>query len=240
LTGILVVSDLHYKHGYHRNIYEGDALNWLLKILDAHKPTDLIIAGDSDDGWSLEDWSNLTDKVHVSAIAGNHENLPLLQSAKNHDDDSRVWCKDGEARDIQGLKFGFINYIMALNEKRIKEGVPRKTPEAFWRHANELKGVQVLVTHESPWDESYGTRIHRAAGCDTVRAILEANQYPIALSGHLSGPFTVTRIGKTISIRVDSSPHEKVYAILQKESNVVSVQIYHDLEPVEAFAVPLP
>ena len=108
---ILVMSDLHFERNWHKGEWEGEAFNWILSIVEKHKPEDLIILGDTGYGWLEEDWETLLEKVRVHAIYGNHDNYVVMASLRNVDR-SKVWPRSGEVRDIQGLRYGFINGIV--------------------------------------------------------------------------------------------------------------------------------
>ena len=71
----MVISDLHYERAYHHKFWEGDAFDWLIRIVRASKPCSIIALGDHGHAWLSEDWRALADLTEVSAIYGNHDNM---------------------------------------------------------------------------------------------------------------------------------------------------------------------
>jgi Icc-related predicted phosphoesterase len=133
-------------------------------------------------------------------------------------------AEDGEVREIGGLLFGFVNGI--VNEKHAeKESVPRKTSLFFVQIAEALRNVNVLCMHESPVLPDYGESITRTVGTEAARKAIEVSQPDLALSGHLhlSDAFTVSSIGRTIAVRIDSSQQERHYAILEPEKQLFQI-----------------
>ena|SRR3989454_8242474 len=236
-TQVMIMADLHFALKEHRGIFEGGAFKWLIHIIKRFKPDVLILLGDMDWGWTFEDWTELTELVTVHAIYGNHDNLHLLKQIKNKDG---TWMlkKDGERLTINGFTFGFLNGIVSRT-KRIKDGIPRQTPEMYLVKGKALKGVDILCTHESPWIEEYGNYYHRSRddsgevfGIDILRDIILSIQPALSFGGHLSGTYSIGKIGKTTTVKIDSSPKEKTMAILKltNEHNVSMflIQIYTD------------
>jgi Icc-related predicted phosphoesterase len=230
---ILVVSDLHYEKGYHHGIYEFGAFDWLLKTIKKQNPSDLIGLGDWGTAWTHQEWDALTDVICVHAIYGNHENLETLRSAKNSDG-TRVLVEDGEIRGLYGLRFGFINGIIASTDE-LRHQVPRKTSDQYRQVSERLRGIDVLCTHESPITPEYGTRIRRGPGAMLALEIIEKLQPSLALSGHLSGPYTISRVGKSLSVRIDSSQKDKHVAVLRPAESTVEVWDEHKLVVGESF-----
>jgi len=125
----MLVSDIHYERAYHHNVWEGDAFDWLIRIVQRFRPSSLIALGDLGHAWLAADWKSLADLTAVSAIYGNHDNLEALRSAMN-EDGSKVLADDGEMRMIGGMKVGFINGIISKKGKlKVKEGVPDSRPK---------------------------------------------------------------------------------------------------------------
>jgi predicted phosphodiesterase len=153
---IVVISDLHFEKGSFHGVYQGGALDWLLDMVDKTKPAALVGLGDWGYAWTGEDWNSLTEKVTTHAIFGNHDDVYLLESRKNKDG-SKVLVHDGKIRNIEGIKFGFINGIMS-NKGTTKHNVPRSTSEDFLRIASNFKGIDILCTHESPIVPEYGKK----------------------------------------------------------------------------------
>ncbi len=218
---ILVVSDIHYELGAHHGVDESGAYEWLLKTVRRTKSESLIGLGDWGNAWTMSQWFELTKHIKVFAIYGNHDNIPLLKGIVNADS-KKALMEDGGIRVIKGIRFGFINGIVS-ETKRMKEGVPRKTGKEYLRAGSLLSGVDVLCTHESPFVPEYGGRLHSSPGTEAVGTIIELVKPKLALSGHLSGPYTLSQIGGTVCLRVDSSPSEKHSAILKLPDWVLEV-----------------
>ena len=218
-TQVMIMADLHFALKEHRGIFEGEAFKWLIHTIKGFRPDVLILLGDMDWAWTFENWTELTELVTCHAIYGNHDNLHLLKQIKNKDGTS-VLKKDGERVIINGFIFGFLNGIVSRT-KRIKDGIPRQTPEMYLVKGKALKGVDVLCTHESPWIEEYGDYYHRGRddtgevfGIDILRDIILSIQPVLSFGGHLSGAYSVGQIGKTTAVKTDSSPRDKHFAIL--------------------------
>ncbi len=91
-------------------------------------------------------------RVRTWSIYGNHENLEVLRKMYNvlTGRYEPVLMGDGEIRELNGIKFSAINGIVALKRK-VKKGVPRKSPEEYVEIAKKLKGkINILLLHDSP------------------------------------------------------------------------------------------
>lgn len=236
---VLVVSDLHYEKAWHHDTWEGDAFEWLVNVVQETKPISLILLGDSGHAWLHSDWRRVSKLTRVNAVYGNHDNLEVLRSAKNKDG-TRVLAEDGEVRVIGGLKVGFINGIMAEGGAKVKDGVPRKSPEDFFSAAAKLTGIDVLVTHASPNLPEYGRRYHATKGFEALDQVLAEINPVLSLSGHLRGPFTLSKLRGATVLRVESSAAERHYALL--EFGTGQIRIMHDHSQVRtgSFAGPSP
>ncbi len=141
---------------------------------------------------------------------------------------------DGELREIEGLRFGVINSIVALR-KRERKGIPRKRLEEFVEVAKKLAGrVDVLLLHDSPWISLPEYR--GIANDERTRAMEEVIRVvrPRAVfCGHLHvSPYTIYRHDfGTLYIRVDSSQQHRCYAVLHLDS--MKLEIWRDREVVE-------
>ena len=232
----MVISDLHYERAYHHNIWEGDAFDWLIRIVRASKPYCIIALGDLGHAWLPADWKSLADLTEVNAIYGNHDNMEMLGSARNGDG-SKVLAEDGEIRTIGGLKVGFINGIMAKKGKlKVKDGVPRQSEDDFLSAAAKLVGVDVLATHASPYLPEYATRYHPSEEFEVLDRVIGQVNPLLSVSGHLSGPFTLSKLGSTTVLRIDSSPAERHYALLDCGTNQIRVKHDYDQVAMGSFA----
>lgn len=222
----MVISDLHYEKAYHRKVWEGDAFDWLIRIVRASKASSIITLGDLGHAWLPADWKSLTDLTRVDAIYGNHDDLEVLGSARNKDG-SRVLAEDGEIRTISGLRVGFINGIMSkMGKQKIKDGVPRQSAEDFLSAAAKLTGVDILTTHASPYLPEYGTRYRASEEFEVLDRVIKQVNPLLSVSGHLSGPYTLSKLGSTTVLRIDSSPAERHYALL--DCGTRKIRIVHD------------
>ena len=226
----MLVSDVHYEMAHHHDVWEGDAFDWLARVVQRFRPSSLIALGDLGHAWLDTDWKSLTDLTAVNAIYGNHDNLEVLRSARNRDG-SGVLAEDGEIRVIGGLKVGFINGIIAKKGKlKVKDGVPRQSPEDFLSAAAKLTGVAVLATHASPNLPEYGGRYYASEEFDVLDQVLARVKPSLSVSGHLSGPYTLSKLRDTTILRIDSSPAERHYALL--DCRTKQIRIMHDYELV--------
>jgi len=53
----------------------------------------------------------------------------------------------------------------------------------------------------------------------------------LSVSGHLSGPYTLSKLGNSTVLRIDSSQAERHYALLDPDAK--QVRIMHDYDVVE-------
>lgn len=243
---ILVMSDLHYEKDFHHRVWEGDTFKWVMTVLDYHRPWHLVLCGDSGYAWDEEEWETLLGKVKVTAIYGNHDNVQMLKGLRNLDR-SKVWMRDGETRMLMGFKFGFINGIIGgEKEKRRRRTyrerygdsitdityVPRLLPEEYLAAADRLaeQKIDVLVTHASLPLPTDGRKFSPTPEFETIDEAIGRIKPHIAFNGHLSGPYAIWQTQYKLTIvRVDSSPQEKHYALLESGK----IRIYHDMDKVQ-------
>ena len=225
----MLVSDIHYEKTHHHGIWEGDALDWLLRMIRGRKPSALIALGDLGHAWTPKDWKEVTEAVPAHAIYGNHDNMEVLRSAKNIDG-SKVLAEDGEVRTIGALRVGFINGIMAKKGKlKVKDGVPRQSEEDFLRAASKMRGIDVLATHASPNLPEYGSRYGPTTEFEVLDKVIRDISPSLAVSGHLKGPFTLSKLGRTTILRIDSSPKERHYALIEGWTRRIKIMHDHEL-----------
>ena len=226
---VMLVSDVHYEHDHHHGVWEGGALEWLLKMVRASRPAHLVALGDLGHAWTASNWETLGELVRVSAIYGNHDALDVLRRATNRDG-TRILAEDGETRWIGDLKFGFVNGIIAKRGSvLVKDGVPRQSPDSFASAARRLSGADVLCTHASPYLPEYGKLYHPSEEFEVLDKVIREVDPALSVSGHLSGPFTFSRLGRTAILRIDSSPLERHYALLDPGRRI---RVMHDYDVV--------
>jgi len=233
---IMLISDLHYEKAHHQGVWEGDAFDWLMRTVKSTKPVSLIGLGDLGHAWLAADWRSLTDLTPVSSIYGNHDNLESLRSATNRDG-TKVLAVDGEVRDVSGLRVGFINGIIAKRGKlRVKGRVPRQSADDFLSAAAKLTGVDILATHASPNLPDYGSRYRATDEFEILDEVIKRVKPALSVSGHLRGPYTLSKLGSTTILRIDSSPAERHYALLETETRRIRIMHDHDLVESGGFA----
>jgi len=129
---IMVISDLHYDKRIFKGVDESKAWSWLVEVVDYHKPDLLLSCGDWGSAISSEEFYELLRKTVVLTIYGNHENLEVLKSLHNVRCDKYlpVLMEDGRVYAFEGLKVAGVSGIIA-RKRKVKKGVPRKTPEEF-------------------------------------------------------------------------------------------------------------
>ncbi len=230
----LIISDLHYERRAYKGVDESRAWFWLMNIVDYHKPDLLISLGDWGESVNEEEFYELLRRVRVWSIYGNHENLEVLRKIYNVSTEKYelVLMDDGEVREFCGLRFSSINGIVALKRK-VKKGIPRKTPEEYIEIARKLKGkVDVLLIHDSPKlplkeYEFMASDQRTQAVCI---AIYEARPR-IVFCGHLHmSPYTVYRYEYgTLYVKIDSSQKHTAYAVLHIDDMKIEVLRDHEL-----------
>ncbi len=233
---IIVISDLHYDKRIYKGVDESRAWEWLLSIVDYHKPDLLISLGDWGEAVNEAEFYDLLRRVRVWSIYGNHENMEVLRKMYNVlvDKYEPVLMEDGEVREFGGLMFGAINGIVALR-RRMKKGVPRKKPEEYVKIAKRLKGrIDILLLHDSPklpLDEYKFMRDDVTTQAIGI-AIYEARP-KLALCGHLHiSPYTIYRYEYgTLYVRIDSSQKHRAYLILYTGS--MRLEVWRDYEVLE-------
>ncbi len=233
----MVISDLHYDKRIYKGVDESRAWEWLLSIVDYHKPDLLISLGDWGEAVNEEEFFELLKKVRVWSIYGNHENMEVLKKMYNvlTGRYEPILMEDGEVREFGGLRFGAINGIIALR-RREKKGIPRKKPEEYIEVAKKLKGkIDVLLIHDSPKLplEDYKFMRDDVTTQAVGIAIYEARP-KLVLCGHLhiEKPYTIYRYEYgTLYVRIDSSQRHRAYAILYTGNE--KLEIWRDQEVLE-------
>ena len=230
----MIISDLHYDKRVYEGVDQSKAWEWLLGIVDYHKPDLLISLGDWGEAVNEIEFYELLKRVRVWSVYGNHENLEVLRNMCNilTGNYEPVLMEDSEIREFAGLRFGAINGIIALR-RREKKGIPRKKPEEFIEYGKRLSGkIDILLLHDSPYVPEYKGKIANDVRTQAVGiAIFEAKPR-ITLCGHLHlSPYTIYEFEYgALYIRIDSSQKHRCYAIFYpnnrklevwKDSNIV-------------------
>ena len=233
----MVISDLHYEKRVYRGVDESRAWEWLLSMVDYHRPDLLVSLGDWGEAVNEQEFYLLLRRVRVWSIYGNHENMGVLARMYNVLTDwyEPILLGDGEVREFGGLRFGGINGIIALR-RRVRKGVPRKSPEEFVEIARSLRGrIDILLVHDSPKLplEEYNFIADDERTRAVERAIHEATPR-VVFCGHLHvSPYTIYQYPSgTLYVRVDSSQNSKHYILLHP-GDKTKLEIWRDGELVE-------
>ena len=127
---IAIISDLHYEKRVFRGIDESKTWSWLMEVIDYHRPDLLLSCGDWGSMINPEEFYKLLRKTIVLSIYGNHENLELLRALYNVNSSKYlpVLMKNSKIYEFGGLRISGISGIIA-KKKKVKKGVPRRTPE---------------------------------------------------------------------------------------------------------------
>ncbi|MEM1610729.1 MAG: metallophosphoesterase [Sulfolobales archaeon] len=232
---IMVISDLHYDKCVFQGVDESRAWEWLLDIVDYHRPDLLISLGDWGEAINEAEFYELLRRVRTWSIYGNHENLGVLRRMYNVvvNRFEPVLFEDGEVREFGNIRFGAINGIVAL-KKREKKGIPRKRPEEFINYGRMLRDkIDVLLLHDSPWLEEYGGRIARDERTTAVAIAIYEARPKMVFCGHFHlSPYTLHKFEYgTKYIRIDTSQKHRCYAILNPDS--MNVEIWRDIDKIE-------
>ena len=93
-------------------------------------------------------------------------------------------------------------------------------------------------THVSPNLPEYGGRFHASEEFEILDEVLKRVDPPLSTSGHLSGPYTLSKLRDTTILRIDSSPAERHYALVDPESREIRIMHDHDQVETNSFARP--
>ena len=237
---IMVISDLHYEHEIRKDADEGKAWNWLIEIVDLHKPDLLLSCGDWGSTINPEEFYELLRKTIVVSIYGNHENLQVLSSLYNVRTTYYlpVLLEDGKIYNINGIIVTGINGIIA-SKRTVRKGVPRKTVEDFIGIAEKLKNtdIDILLLHEAPALDIYRNKIAFDKRTKTVLEVIKLIKPKLVFNGHLHfSPYTVYRFEfGTLYIRIDSSQTSRHYCIYYPKRDII--EIWRDKELVRIISV---
>ena len=229
----MIISDLHYEKRIFRGHDESKAWNWLLSIIDYHKPDVILGCGDWGSATNPEEFYELLRKTVVLTIYGNHENMSVLTNLYNVKSNSYlpVLMEDGKVYEIAGLKIAGINGIIA-KKRKMKKGVPRKTPEDFMQVAEKLrnKEVDILLMHETPYLPELFPFMRNDFASKTAYEFVKKVKPKIVFNGHIhaGGYKTYTFPWGTNYIYIDSSQASKHYIILH--TNNMRIEIWKEKE----------
>ena len=239
---VMVISDLHYDKRIYKGVDESRAWKWLLSIVDFHRPDLLLSCGDWGTAVNPEEFYELLRKTIVLTIYGNHENMDVLSKLYNVKTSEYlpVLMEDGKIYEFNNLKIAGINGIIA-KKRKIKKGVPRKTPEEVMQVAEKLRGkdVDVLLLHETPCLPTLFPFMRNDFCCETALKAIEVINPKLVVNGHMhSGCFkTHTFPWSTKYIYISSDQKERCYLILDVSYGSVEVEVWRDYGRVSAFSL---
>jgi len=222
---VVIISDLHYNKRVFKGVDESRAWEWLLSIVDYHKPDLLLSCGDWGAGVSEAEFYELLKKTIVLTIYGNHENMDVLVKLYNVRTSNYlpVLMEDGKVYEIDSLRIAGISGIIA-KKRKMKKGVPRKTPEEFLEVAGKLKNgnVDILLLHETPYLPELFPFMRDSFSSRTALRVVEIIRPRMVVNGHMhSGCFkTYTFPWGTKYVYVSSDQREKCYLILHANNGV--------------------
>jgi hypothetical protein len=97
--------------------------------------------------------------------------------------------------------------------------------------ASKLAGIDVLATHASPNLPEYGGRYHAMEEFEVLGEIIRQISPPLSVSGHLGGPYTLSKLQDTTILRIGSSPAERNYVLI--DCGTKRIRIMQDYELIE-------
>jgi len=236
LMKIMTISNLHYDKRVFKGVDESRAWEWLLSIVDYHKPDLLLSCGDWGTAINFGKFYDLLKKTIVLSIYGNHENMDVLTTLYNIRTGNYlpVLIEDGKIYEFADLRIAGISGIIA-SKKKVKKGVSRKTVEECLEAAERLKGkdIDVLLMHETPYLPELFPFMRDSFSSRTALRVVEIIRPRIVVNGHMhSGCFkTYTFSWGTKYVYVSSDQREKCYLILHT-NNSVKLKVWKDSEVI--------
>ena len=238
---IMIISDLHYNKRIFRGVDESRAWSWLIEVVDYHRPDYLLSCGDWDSAINEAEFYELLKKTIVLTIYGNHENMDVLVKLYNIRASNYlpVLMEDAKIYDIGDLKIADINGIIA-KKRKVKKGVPRKTPDEFLEYARKLrdKDIDILLIHETPFLPELFPFMTRDFRSETALEAIKIVKPRIVFNGHMhSGGYKFFDFPfGTKYIYVSSDQKERCYLILYTSN--MKIEVWKDLEQVDSIVLP--
>jgi len=233
---VLVISDLHYNKRVFHGIDESGAWEWLLDIVDYHRPDLLLSCGDWGPAINPEEFYELLKRTIVLTIYGNHENMDALTRLYNVKTNAYlpILMEDARVYEFSGLRIAGINGIIA-RKRKVKKGVPRRTPEEFLNIAKKLegRGVDILLMHETPYLPELFPFMRDDCASRTALEAVRVVKPRLVFNGHMHYgccKFYEFSFG-TKYVYIDSSQQHRCYAILSPKDERVEIWIdYREVE----------
>ena len=239
---MMVISDLHYENRVSHSINESRAWSWLVSIVNYHKPDLLLSCGDWGTAINENEFHELLRKTTVLTIYGNHENMDVLTKLYNvkYDMHLPVLMEDAKVYELYGLRIAGINGIIA-SKKKVKKGVPRKTPEEYLEYARKLEGkdIDILLIHETPYLPDLFPFMRDDFTSRTALKAVEIVKPKIVINGHMHSRCFKTHVFPwgTKYVYVSSDQKEKCYLVLNNVNNGILVEVWKDFESMDRFSV---
>lgn len=239
---VMVVSDIHYEKQWYRGYDESKAWSWLISIVDYHKPDLLLGGGDWGSAVNEREFYGLLERVVVLTIYGNHENMGVLARLHNVKSDAYlpVLMEDGRVYDFDGLKVAGISGVIS-KKRKIKKGVPRRTPEEFLESARRLQGksVDILLIHETPYLPHLFPFMQKDFKSETALEAVRVIRPHIVINGHMhyGGYKSAVFPWGSRYLYIDSSQQNRYYLILYKRNEDIEVEVWRDYEKLNFIKV---
>ena len=237
---IMVISDLHYEKRVFKGVDESRAWDWLLSIVDYHKPNLLLSCGDWGASISEAEFYELLKKTIVLTIYGNHENMDVLVKLHNIRTSNYlpVLMEDSKVYEFGGLRIAGINGIIA-KKKKVRKGVPRKTSDEFLEYAGKLAGkdVDVLLLHETPYLPELFPFMKDDFASRTALEAVKIVKPRLVINGHMhSGSYKTYEFPwRARYIYISSDQKERHYLILHTGN--MHVEVWRDYEKVDLIPI---
>jgi len=142
--------------------------------------------------------------------------------------------EDGRVYAFEGLKVAGVCGIIA-RKRKVKKGVPRKTPEEFLGAAEKLrnKGIDVLLIHEAPYLPDLFPFMRDSISSRTALRAIEIVKPRVVFNGHMHfGGYKIYEFSYgTKNVYLDSSQANRHYAILY--TNNAKLEMWRDREVVD-------
>ena len=236
----MVISDLHYDMRIFRGVDEDKAWEWLVSIVEYHKPDLLLSCGDWGTAINVEEFYGLLKRTVVLSIYGNHENMDVLSKLYNVLPSKYlpVLIEDGRVYEVYGLSIAGINGIIS-EKRRSRKGVPRKKPEEFLKIARELegRGVDILLIHETPYLPELFPSMRDTVASKTALKTIEVIKPKVVFNGHMHyGGYKIHILPWGAKyIYIDSSQQNRHYAILY--TNNMKLEIWNDTKIIHSESI---
>ena len=228
---VLVICDLHYEKRHYKGVDESRAWQWLLEIIDYHRPEWLLSCGDWGTAVNPREFYELLKRVVVLTIYGNHEDIQVLSSLYNVKSNKYlpILMADGEVYDLNGLRVAGISGVIS-KKRKTKKGVPRKTVEEYLEAAKKLttQNVDVLLLHEAPYLPDLFPFMQQDFKSEAALEAIRIIRPRLVVNGHMHPPegYKLATIPPNITyINIDSSQAARTYLILRPQK---SIEIWRD------------